>query len=1156
MAPRKRSLRDEAGESSEAGALRTSDARKRVRVSDIVDESSLPPETSDSDDDDNVAPAHLAPLPQSQYEIMRDDGFKHLDNIEEDDHEAARKLTQRMRKVGNNVAAESGIIESITCFNFMCHDRLHVELGPLLNFIVGENGSGKSAVLTALTLCLGGKASDTNRGGSLRSFVKEGRDKARLVVKIKNCGSDAYQPDLYGDSIVVERHFSSTGSSGFKIKNSAGGIVSTKKQEVDEISEWYTLQIGNPLIVLSQDNARQFLNSSSPSQKYKFFVAGVQLEQLDNDYKMSQDTLDKTEILREDLNERIGSVKKEMESARRLAETAQKNNTLRDKARHYRRQLAWSQVIEQETELEKRVKALEEHDKRIAERQEACAQMTEGLESLDQKLQEHQQSREHLDQEREGFEDRIATAEADYASAKKDLTDLNREERDAHGRMKNAKSELKAIQEDIDKEEQRLAESTGPERAQKDSELADALSKEKDLIKKQEQLLGGKPEEESRLEKAQAEYETVSRTKELKRKEIIQAQKNIQEVKQSTGSALDGYDNKTRDLVMAIEEDNSFEHKPIGPMGAHIRLLDPEWSGILERTFGEALNAFVVRSKQDQQKLLNLMKRIRIPKPPPIYIAYSSRIDTSRQEPDEKYTTILRVLEFDNELVRAQMIINFQIEKIILIKSRVEAEKVMVDADVPPRNVNACMCFHDGQGKRGFGLRLTNRSGNTSTSPVPPATDRKRMRTDAGNHILVLQEHMKQLGTEMRELERQLKAASNELQEARRVEQGSRGQLKKLEIEIRKVQAEVQRVQIDLDAFEGVDGRLVQLREDLTTKENEIEGLGNQYGSIKVAQSDMHEKAKKAKEKLTEEQRIRDEYQGKVDKAEKKLKSFQDLRRIALGKKNQAFESLEIDQAERPRVADRIEQQREMVRNFTQSAEQVSPTRVLIPEGETFQSMERKYVKLREQLDQRAKRLGATDEQIYERSAAATKKYEDATKEIREVDETISTLKHSIRDRLNLWRQFQRQISARVRIQFTYLLSERGYRGKIELNHKSKKVSVSVEPDETKKVASARSTKTLSGGEKSFSSICMLLSIWEAIGSPIRCLDEFDVFMDNVNRSISTNMLVDVARRAVSRQYILITPNAIEGRASLAADVKIIRLTDPRQRTLPDMMAE
>ena len=36
----------------------------------------------------------------------------------------------------------------------------------------------------------------------------------------------------------------------------------------------------------------------------------------------------------------------------------------------------------------------------------------------------------------------------------------------------------------------------------------------------------------------------------------------------------------------------------------------------------------------------------------------------------------------------------------------------------------------------------------------------------------------------------------------------------------------------------------------------------------------------------------------------------------------------------------------------------------------------------------------------------------------------------------------------------------------------------------------------------------LLLAIWDAMGSPLRCLDEFDVFMDNVNRAISTNMLV------------------------------------------------
>lgn len=39
--------------------------------------------------------------------------------------------------------------------------------------------------------------------------------------------------------------------------------------------------------------------------------------------------------------------------------------------------------------------------------------------------------------------------------------------------------------------------------------------------------------------------------------------------------------------------------------------------------------------------------------------------------------------------------------------------------------------------------------------------------------------------------------------------------------------------------------------------------------------------------------------------------------------------------------------------------------------------------------------------------------------------------------------------------------------------------------------------KSLSGGEKSFSTICLLLSLWDNMTVPFRALDEFDVFMVN-----------------------------------------------------------
>lgn len=52
--------------------------------------------------------------------------------------------------------------------NFMCHSLLEVEFEKNINFLIGRNGSGKSAILTALVVGFGAKASVTNRGNSVK----------------------------------------------------------------------------------------------------------------------------------------------------------------------------------------------------------------------------------------------------------------------------------------------------------------------------------------------------------------------------------------------------------------------------------------------------------------------------------------------------------------------------------------------------------------------------------------------------------------------------------------------------------------------------------------------------------------------------------------------------------------------------------------------------------------------------------------------------------------------------------------------------------------------------------------------------------------------------------------------------------------------------
>lgn len=47
----------------------------------------------------------------------------------------------------------------------------------------------------------------------------------------------------------------------------------------------FNIQVDNPVSILNQDTARTFLNSSEPSDKYKLFMKGTQLEQIEAEYK-------------------------------------------------------------------------------------------------------------------------------------------------------------------------------------------------------------------------------------------------------------------------------------------------------------------------------------------------------------------------------------------------------------------------------------------------------------------------------------------------------------------------------------------------------------------------------------------------------------------------------------------------------------------------------------------------------------------------------------------------------------------------------------------------------------------------------------------------------------------------------------------------------
>ncbi|KAK7690317.1 hypothetical protein QCA50_006974 [Cerrena zonata] len=254
MAKRRATHNDSDGEDFAEG----SQASKRARQSESDNEVHAHPRSTQRDvkgkgkakaQDDEL---DIGPVEQVEEIVPDADEEKRFEE-EHEDQIRAKVLGKKQTQGG---IAEMGIIESLEMHQFMCHKYLTFKFGPQINFIIGHNGSGKSAVLSALTVALGGKANTTGRGSGLKSFIKEGESAAEVTVVIKNKGEEAYRHKDYGDSIVITRRFTREGSSSYKIKSRDGKLVSSKREELSAICDHMNIQVDNPMNILTQDSAR------------------------------------------------------------------------------------------------------------------------------------------------------------------------------------------------------------------------------------------------------------------------------------------------------------------------------------------------------------------------------------------------------------------------------------------------------------------------------------------------------------------------------------------------------------------------------------------------------------------------------------------------------------------------------------------------------------------------------------------------------------------------------------------------------------------------------------------------------------------------------------------------------------------------------------
>ncbi|XP_046650561.1 structural maintenance of chromosomes protein 5-like isoform X2 [Daphnia pulicaria] len=143
-----------------------------------------------------------------------------------------------------NVAFMKGAIVRIHLKDFMTYNEVELIPGPNLNWILGPNGNGKSAIVSAICLGMAGKPSTIARASSLSCYVRHGVSKAIINIELHNSG---------GQKFLVTREITLDNKSAWKYQ---GKPVSSA--QIEDVIRKLNIQVDNLCLFLPQEQVQNF----------------------------------------------------------------------------------------------------------------------------------------------------------------------------------------------------------------------------------------------------------------------------------------------------------------------------------------------------------------------------------------------------------------------------------------------------------------------------------------------------------------------------------------------------------------------------------------------------------------------------------------------------------------------------------------------------------------------------------------------------------------------------------------------------------------------------------------------------------------------------------------------------------------------------------
>lgn len=1048
-----------------------------------------------------------------------------------------------VEEAGEDDSERAGYIKKIDMVNFMCHDNLTIEFGPRMNFIIGKNGSGKSTILTALTTCLGGKASSTNRGSSVKSLIKEGKSRALIKVTIANKGSNSYDHSRFGDVIQVERKLDAETSGSYKILNSGGKVVSTSKEELRKILSIFSIFVDNPFAILTQDTARSFLTESNAESKYQHFKRAMTMDKIENYKEGLQESLVQQKqklagqkVIVDEMKEKAKEVGAKLENFKRL-ESADTD------LQYWNAVLEWDKVSETERKIASAESSIKDIEKVIEDIKSQC-ENHEGLSAQKQsELDKVQTEINQVNETKAKLREESNSIKNENKSNLETISSLKSEKANIVTSKKQTERQIA----ELEQEKAKLLDTSGIEavRRQKHERLDQAKSQ---LVKLDSDSENDEQTRATLGHKVQELKENFQSAQDKQRKAEASEQQErarLKELRESQNNSWSTYAEGGRDAdfkgFMRHFEQTSFKDSPIGPIGSYVTLRDSAWSSVLEQTLKRAMSTFIAFCQEDRDKLRSLLRQHRLRNA--VLLRSRDLFAYEQGLPSKEYTTILDVLDISNEYVKRALIDANRIEQTILIAERSNAAAVMKQH---PGNVRTCIA----RDQKGGGYNIGSTTvGVQKTAPIQPFRLLPRMSSDNSAVLRQVEEDVKRLQSESKSaldtassLKKQVSETEQQLRKLDTTTHHRRSERQRLERKIGELTEELEEYQDPGDEqINDIDTRIEKCKDDQVSYEKQlVDNLAEYY--------ECEEKDKQARNDITVVHSKIREKEAIASELSKREKAIEREKNQIDSNKDHSISNIANHDKDIEKKKQEIAHLQQKAKVQIERAQVFSETRIEFPDGLTTNDVLQKIQRITSLREGIQEKYGDTTVgEVYEAYLSTQTEHMELRKEYKKLYAMHLALRGGMKARKGAYNTVLSEAQSVVKVSFSDNLRQRGFSGSLKIDPNTEALQLRVAPgsDRTKE----QDTSTLSGGEKSFSQIALLAAMWMNIGSRLLALDEFDVFMDKVNRRISLNMVIDVLRNLTSTQSIFITPQELETSDIDfdAPDINLFRMSDPER---------